>query len=158
MPALPFCHISLKGQKPLPKAYPQELKTLGDHLRKRRLDLKLLQRQVALVLGVDEATIWNWENNRSSPKLRCIPTIIKFLGYVPLNTRAKTFGEKIVNYRCLSGITQKEMANRLGVDPSTLGRWERDKSKPFTINLERVATFLTSAKLRAEQEKKPDPG
>jgi hypothetical protein len=56
---LSFSHITLKGQKPLTKAYPQELKTLGNRLRKKRLDLKLLQEEVALILGIEENTIWN---------------------------------------------------------------------------------------------------
>jgi transcriptional regulator with XRE-family HTH domain len=139
---LPFCHISLKGRKPLPKAYPKELKTPGDHLRKRRLDLKLLQKEVAEKLGVDEATIYNWENNRSSPKLHYIPKIIEFLGYVPFNGEPKTLGERIVNYRCLLGITQKELARQLVIDPSTLGRWERNKAKPQKGLLERLASIL----------------
>jgi hypothetical protein len=47
---LPCCQIRLKAQKPLPSAYPQTLKTLGDHLRKRRLDLQLFQKDVAQML------------------------------------------------------------------------------------------------------------
>ncbi len=61
--ALPFCQITLKTQKPLPSAYPQTPKTLGDHLRKKRLDLKLLQKEVAQRLGVGESTVYNWGNN-----------------------------------------------------------------------------------------------
>lgn len=113
IPALPFCHISLKGKKPLPEAYPQ-----GDHLRKRRLDLKLLQKEVALILGGEEATTWNWENNRSSPKLHNIPKIVEFLGYVPFDGKPKTLGKRIIHYRRLYGITQKELAHRLGADPN----------------------------------------
>ena len=130
IPALPFCHISLKGQKPLHKAYPQQLKTLGDHLRKRRLDLKLLQKEVAQIIGVDEATIWNWEKNRTSPLLYYIPKIVEFSGYMPLDIRAKTFGERIVNYRRLLGITQKELARALGIDPSALGKQKGMKANP----------------------------
>jgi transcriptional regulator with XRE-family HTH domain len=48
-------------------AYPKELRTLGDHLRKRRLDLGLLQRQVAEQLGVDKTTVYNWESHRTAP-------------------------------------------------------------------------------------------
>jgi len=55
---LPFCHLTLKAKKPLPLGYPQILKTLGDHLRKRRLDLNLLQKEVAEIIGVDETTIY----------------------------------------------------------------------------------------------------
>jgi transcriptional regulator with XRE-family HTH domain len=142
IPALPFCHISLKGQKPLSKAYPRELKTLGDHLRKRRLDLKLLQKEVAPILGVEEATVWNWENSRSSPQLHYIPKIIEFLGCVSFNGQAKTLGEKIIHYRRLLGLTQKELANRLSIDPTTLARWERNESRPLKRHLKRLAAFL----------------
>jgi transcriptional regulator with XRE-family HTH domain len=153
MPALPFCHISLKGQKPLPKAYPQELKTLGDHLRKRRLDLKLLQKNVAQILGVKEATVWNWENNRTSPGLHYIPRIVEFLGYAPFNAESKTLGERIVNYRRLSSITQKELARTLGVDPSTLARWERNENHPQRKLWERISYCATgqTAKLTASR-------
>jgi len=110
---------------------------LGDHLRKKRLDLKLLQRE-------EEATVWNWENNYSSPKLHYIPRIIKFLGYAPFKIEAKTLGDRIVNYRRLSGITQKELAKSLGIDPSTLGCWERNDSRPLKRHLEGLTAFLGS--------------
>ena len=66
--------------------------------------------------------IWNWENNWSSPSLYYIPKIIEFLGYVPDCIKPKFLEKKIVIYRQLPGITQKELAYRLGIDPSTLGR------------------------------------
>lgn len=80
-PALPFCHLKLTASRPLPAAYPRELKALGDHIRKRRLDFGLLQREVAQALGVTEATIKKWENSRSYPALRFVPRIVEFLGY-----------------------------------------------------------------------------
>jgi DNA-binding XRE family transcriptional regulator len=83
---LPFCHIQLAARKPLPPAYPSELRTLGDHLRKRRLDLGLLQCDVAEKLQVNPMTVCNWETNRTSPQLRFMPRIIAFLGYNPHDT------------------------------------------------------------------------
>ncbi|MBI2369480.1 MAG: helix-turn-helix transcriptional regulator, partial [Deltaproteobacteria bacterium] len=56
---------------------------MGDHLRKRRLDLRLLQRQVAPRLGAAEATITSWETNQATPSVRFLPAIIRFLGYDP---------------------------------------------------------------------------
>jgi DNA-binding XRE family transcriptional regulator len=47
------------------------------------LDLGLLQKEVAAQIGVDEATIYNWEANRNQPAVRLIPRIIQFLGYGP---------------------------------------------------------------------------
>ena len=63
--------------------YPANPATLGEHLRKRRIDLKLFQKDIARIIGVDEASIWNWENNRTKPVLKLVPEIIEFLGYNP---------------------------------------------------------------------------
>jgi len=127
---LPFCHLSLKAHRPLPPAYPKSLKTFGDHLRKRRLDLKLFQKDVAQRLGVDETTIHNWETGHTTLSLPIIPRLIAFLGYIPFETLAKSLCEKIVIYRRILGLSQKELARQLGIDPSTLGRWEREKGQP----------------------------
>jgi len=77
--ALPFCHVSLKAPKPLPEAYPKAPTTLGDHLRKKRLDMGLLQREVAVLLGVHASTINNWENNLRDPSSRRKDKIVRFL-------------------------------------------------------------------------------
>lgn len=61
----------------------KELKTLGDHIRKRRLELGF-QKDAAKQIGVDEATIFNWESNETTPTIRHIPRVIEFLGYNPL--------------------------------------------------------------------------
>ena len=89
---MPFCHIQLTGRKPLPPFYPKELITLGDHLRKRRLDLGLLQKDVANKIGVNKATITNWELNHTFPEIRYIPAIIEFLGYWPYDTPVDNLG------------------------------------------------------------------
>jgi DNA-binding XRE family transcriptional regulator len=50
--------------------------------------LKLIQKDVARIIGVDDTSIWNWENNQSRPVSRLIPKIWEFLGYCPVNLRA----------------------------------------------------------------------
>ena len=55
---------------------------------------------------------------------------MEFLGYIPFSVQAKTLGERIVTSRQILGITQEELAKRLGIDPSTLGRWERNENHP----------------------------
>ena len=123
---MPFCHVHLRAQKPLSRAYPKALKTLGDHIRKRRLDLQLLQSDAAQKLGVTESCIRNWENNATTPAFRYWPAIIGFLGYNPL-PKPQTLVERLVQDRKIQGHSQKETAKRLGIDPSTLAGRERGK-------------------------------
>lgn len=63
MVALPIRQITLKVQKPPNSAYPTALFTIGDHIKKKRLDMNLFQKDVAKLLGVKEESIYNWENS-----------------------------------------------------------------------------------------------
>jgi transcriptional regulator with XRE-family HTH domain len=130
MGSLPFCCFSLKASKPKSSEYPKELKTLGDHLRKRRLDLKLLQKEVGQRIGGSVSDVWNWENNRVSPAVKFIPAIIALLGYNPM-PQPSGFPERLVWFRQAKGWTQKAFANVLRVDPTTLARWERGECAPL---------------------------
>jgi len=141
IPALPFCHRRISCKKPKDCAYPKELLSLGDHLRKHRLDQGLLQKEVAERLGVDEATVFNWEKNRNQPALAHIPRIIRFLGYNPL-VEEGSLGKRLKQYRKVHGISQKDLARRLGVDPGTLAQWERGKEIFNRDRRLRVQEFL----------------
>ncbi len=129
MVALHFCDVTLSAKKPLPESYPQTLNTIGDHLRKKRLDLKLLQKDVASIIGVDTNSITNWENNRTTPRLYLLPKIIEFLGFNPLQSNATGLGERIKQYRIQKGLSLRRLAKEMGVDPGTLARWEKNKRK-----------------------------
>jgi len=140
---LPFCHISLTATKPKSYEYPKELKTLGDHLRKRRLDLKLLQREVGQRIGGSVSDVWNWENNWVSPAVKFIPAIIAFLDYNPL-PKPDTLPEQLVWYRKAKGWTQKDFAKALGIDQTTLARWERGERKPMGRFYSHVTAALST--------------
>lgn len=120
---------------------PTEPHTVGDHIRRRRLGLKMLQRDVAERIGVDETTVFNWEANTASPELRYMPAIIQFLGYNPL-PEAKTLAERLVRHRTTLGLSQKEAARETGVDQGTLARWERGEREPTGVFLGRAERFL----------------
>ena len=120
---------------------PEELNTLGDHLRRRRLALKQMQRQVGEQFGVNQATVYNWENGRSNPAVEYMPAIIRFLGYNPLPP-ATGWAERLVQARRVLGVSQREAARRIGVDQSTLARWERSEAEPAGKYVPMVLRFL----------------
>ena len=104
---------------------------MGDHLKKRRMDLELRQKDVAGQLGVCKGTLENWEQGKYEPEFRFLPAIIHFLGYDP-RTEPQSLGERIRATRHEQGISQQELARQLGLDPSTVTAWERGEvCRPF---------------------------
>ncbi len=140
---LPRCH-KLRNRNQVP----EELNTLGDHLLRRRLVLKLLQREVADQIRVDKASIANWEANRSKPGVSHMPSIIRFLGYNPFPP-GKKWSERLVQCRTVLGLSQSESAARLGVDASTLARWERGEREPTGSFASRALRFVTPVETTA---------
>src|SRR5215510_4139127 len=133
MPPLPFCNVTLKARR-RPANYPKKLGTLGDHIKSRRLTLKLFQRQVADNLGTDETTMFRWEHNMARPQIRYFPRILKFLGYDPFPASV-TLSDKLHAARRRLGLTQTAFAERLGVDPVTLRKWEHGRARPNRCSL-----------------------
>lgn len=135
--------MSLKAQKPKSPKYPKKLETIGDHIRKRRLDLGLFQKEVAQQIGVDTTTIYNWERNANSPQVHELPGVIRFLGYNPYPA-AGSLSEKLTALRRTLGLNQRVMAKRLGIDPGTLRNWENGKRYPSKKLQQNIRYLLTS--------------
>jgi transcriptional regulator with XRE-family HTH domain len=140
---LPFCHLRLRAEKPKDFRYPTELKTLGDHLRKRRLDLGLLQREVARVMGVSAACVWQWETHYSSVQTHLIPRVIDFLGYAPWEAPAH-FGGWFQMVRLSLGLSRKRLGRRYHIDEATLWRLESGRSWPTRQTAARLRDLLSS--------------
>ena len=62
---------------------PERLTTLGDHIRNKRLNLGLTQREAAHLIGVEQCSVYNWEKRGMNPAQRVQTAIIDFLGYDP---------------------------------------------------------------------------
>ncbi len=123
---LPFCHLTLTAPMPPPRGYPPGPKTLGDHLRKVRLDRGLRHDEVARELGVSKATLFNWEGNHTRVQTRFMPQVVAFLGYDP-REEAGQIGDRIRMLRERQGLSQVALAAKLGLNPSTVVAWERGR-------------------------------
>ena len=71
-----------------------------------------------------------------------MPKLIEFLGSNPLS-KPTTFAERLVDYRTRFGLRQDELARKLGVNPSTLGRWEAEK-EPLPARKQEVEAILAA--------------
>jgi DNA-binding XRE family transcriptional regulator len=138
---LPNRQIALRSQRPKELGYPANPQTLGEHLKKRRIDLALFQKDVAQRIGASVASVWLWENNQAQPEVKWTPAIIAFLGYNPRRAD-ETIGGRLIEFRVTRGWSQKQLAAELRVDPTTLSCWEREKKAPWGIYLDRVMELL----------------
>ena len=69
------------------------------------------------------------------------------------------FGERLKNAREASGMSRKTMANRIGVKPATVEKWESGKMDPRANRLQMLASLLNVPLLWliAGSQQVPDP-
>ena len=115
---LPLVSITLKALKP--KETDFEPSCLGEHLRKRRLELQLSQKEAGRTLGRSWRTVFNWENGKTKPAVESIPSIIEFLGRDPFGNAASLSG-RLAAARRTRGWTIKQAAEQLGVGGGVSG-------------------------------------
>ena len=142
MVALPCLRFEKQYEKPVPSTYPSEPVTIGDHIRKKRMDMKLLQKDVARIINVTEDCITLWEKNHSVPQIKYFPQIIKFLGYCPVEFDETTLAGQIRAYRWRNGLSNKKLGKLLNVNGSTVLGWENEKSVPKQADLQKLEILL----------------
>jgi len=57
----------------------KELNSLGDYIRKKRIDLRLKQKNIEKIIGVDKCTISNWENGKHKPTKKLAEKVIIYI-------------------------------------------------------------------------------
>lgn len=147
---MPFTHCTLTAEKPPPDGYPENPETLGARLRQARMDRGLRQKEVAEELGVHPDTVKNWENGRSEPTLKAVPKVLEFLGDFTLESPVidENFTGWFTLERRKAGLSQQEVAERLGVTEKTVRSWERGEHRPSPEHLERLEAWFASPQTR----------
>jgi transcriptional regulator with XRE-family HTH domain len=125
------------------RPYPILPVTLGDFILRRRLDLNLTQKQTAQLLKTNVASIRNWENNRHEISLPFRPRVIEFIGYCPCDT-SLPLGLSLKERRENFGLSIKQLASILKVDPSTIAYWEKGEHQPIRRSRKIINDFLFS--------------
>ena len=126
----------------MPISYPKKPKTVGEHMRKKRMELKLLQSDLAKILGVSPECVTYWENNRSKPQIQHFPAIHLFLGYSLVKFNEEKFEGRLKAYRWQNGLSYKRLGGMLGVNASTVASWEKGESVPSANNLKELESLL----------------
>jgi len=129
-----------------PRPYKDNPNTLCEHLRKRRLELGIFQREAALRLGVNEWTYHGWENGRTTPGTIIYQRIVEFLGYYPHPT-PRTLGHRLRKIRRCLGLTSRQAARLVGVDHTTFLMWELGKWEPTVRTRLKLECFLAQHEL-----------
>jgi transposase len=120
---VPFCRqtpLTLKALRA--KDYPETPGTLGEHLKKRRKELGLLQREVAERMGVSTDTVVNWEKDNTKPVAAQFKPVVVFLGYDP-TPEPQTLAERVEAKQRRLGASLAQVARHLGWDPGSLRRY-----------------------------------
>jgi DNA-binding XRE family transcriptional regulator len=91
---------------------------LGEHIRKRRLELGLSQKEAARQLGYCWTAVLNWEKGKTWPSMESIPAIIAFLGYDPFPVPT-SLSCQLAAVRRKNGWTIRAAARQLRVDDGT---------------------------------------
>jgi DNA-binding transcriptional regulator YiaG len=68
---------------------PKEPTTLGGHLRRRRLQLRIFQPEAARRLGVSTVSLSRWECDKVFPTPPHHPQIVEYLGFNPFKNVKK---------------------------------------------------------------------
>jgi len=120
-------------------------------MRRKRLKMGLMQKEVADQLGVNSWTILNWEKGHTEPPMASIPAILQFLGYDPFPV-ATTLPQRLLAKRREMGWSIKEAAEAVGVDPGTWGNWEYGQPILYRQHRARVARLLNLSANVLDQE------
>lgn len=129
--------------------------TIGEKIRKVRTDKGLTQKQLADRMSVTQSHVWQYENGLVKPSDKQVKKFADALGVsvkellsVEENNKtenesiAMTVGERIREIRQKAGLTQKQLADRMGVTPSQIGQYERGLVNPSNTQIKKFADAL----------------
>lgn len=101
------------------------------------MDLGFTTSYLSIRFGVQIGSILRWERGLTTPPIRYLPAIYDFLGYTPYRP-VTSIAERIKAWRNRLGLTQAEMAQRIGTEESVVGDWETGRRRPQGKSLRRL--------------------
>ncbi len=144
----PILPLHLTSLKPKHFRYPKAIITVGDELRKVRMDRKLTQHQVAKMIKVNRNFVYEMELGHHTNTIFALHKVYLLFGFIPktLKVNESTLRGKIFAHRIVNGLTYNSIANKIGVDKSTIARFERGKVIKKETEF-KIKNYVTSLKI-----------
>ena len=139
--------FGVESKRKVPSKTIENPTVIGQHIKKRRLELKLKQADVAKIFDVCEDSITGWETQRNLPQIQYYPKLIEFLGYNPFPVDTDTLGGRIKKYRIEHGLSQEDLADKIGVNESTIFSWEKGNHAPLPSKKKLLEELLNQKEL-----------
>ena len=140
--------------------------TIGQKIKATRKNAGLTQKELAQKMGLSFQSIAQWENDLRKPKIETLKKIADALE-CPIDTfttddfdeeipSPSLIGRKIRDCRIAVGLTQQELATKIGVDGATVGRYERGELKIKAETLKKIEEALGIGVLALWRIKTPE--
>jgi len=142
----PFLRLQAKVQRTprKPDGYPHYPVTLGQHIRRTRIDRGLSRFELANRLCVHPETIRFWETGRTKPTVRLYPWVLGFLGH-ELEDTPLAIGAALRRKRRSLGLSQRALAKILCIAPSTVWRVESRRHGPEKLTLKKLRAWVAGS-------------
>lgn len=125
---------------------PRATSRIGAKLRRLREQKGLTLHELSQRSGVSLAHISEIERGRSTASLKTLEKLASALevstSYLLQEERSETLGSKVRRLREKMGLTQKELADQVGISHSLIGQIETDRIQPSLATLSRLAEAL----------------
>jgi len=150
-----FLRQTKKVRKPRIHDYSLFPQTVGEHVRKVRIERDLSQLDVARLIGVSDESIYYWENARSVPQVQFYPAIIAFLGFYPFSHDTRTIAGKLQQLINCNGWTRAACAKTLQLDSGTIKRILKGK-RTMTPKIVSVIQLWSDLPEHLKQQHRPE--
>ncbi len=140
--AIPFSELNSIVPLPDKRPFPDELQTVGDHIKQARLTRNILIKDVCTLIKIDRETLRGWELDLFEPHVCHYPLIISFLGYNPCVFETDTLSGKIKAYRFKHGLTQMQFGKLLNTNSSVIWQWESNSRLPLAKTYKKILALI----------------
>jgi transcriptional regulator with XRE-family HTH domain len=124
---------------------------MGLRIKELRKKQKKSQYDVAEHIGINRVSVSQWESQGdgvTKPKGEFLIALSEFLNTTPQyllrGVIGDTIGNRIKILRTEKGINQRQLAEKLGIEPPSVNQWESGKTIPSAKSLTELCNILNT--------------